>query len=233
MFLRSIMGKPSIDETGKNKSQVPVKIFDNAANNSFESIESSNSQPHINHNTNEKAFRNRLDYQNMDMVNNIRKHFLNYKQANLNPQSSDFKAQQFQRKLLRQYLDLRYPRLITEKILDYFEFTNIVTVPELVDKFNVLINSTREEKLDFCFQLFDTNDDEIICMKDLMDLTKLLNENDYFIQQDLNTLMKFITQNAKLDEVFPSLDKYQQRLTKLGIYTQKTVYKKLKITHII
>lgn len=70
---------------------------------------------------------------------------------------------------------------MVDKLLEYFEFTSIINVPEMVDKFNIFINASREEKMDLCFQLFDNNDDDIICMKDIMDLMNLIHTDDYYI----------------------------------------------------
>ena len=97
------------------------------------------------------------------------------------PSLLDIKSMSVKRKVLRDYLELRYPKSIAGKIIEIFEFNNMVTLIEIVDKFNLLLNASREDRMDFCFQLYDYNEDDLICMKDIMDLMKIINDNDYYL----------------------------------------------------
>jgi len=74
------------------------------------------------------------------------------------------------RKILKGFLEHRYPKFIVDRILTYFEFNSTLSVCEMVDKFNLLIDASMVDKFEFCFYLYDVNGDGVICMKDLMDL---------------------------------------------------------------
>ena len=52
----------------------------------------------------------------------------------------------------------------------------MMTVNELVDKFNILISFGREEILKFCFSIYDLNEDGLICLKDIYDCMSLFTD---------------------------------------------------------
>eukprot|EP00347_Sterkiella_histriomuscorum_P010554 403375843 len=117
--------------------------------------------------------------------------------TNSSPSYLEFKQIQVLRKYLKSHLEKRFSRLYAERILDFFEFNQVITINELIEKFNILILSGREDILKFCFQILDINEDGLLCMKDLTDNFQIIGDQDYFIQQDLNTLVKLIFKQSK------------------------------------
>ncbi|CDW87068.1 UNKNOWN [Stylonychia lemnae] len=115
--------------------------------------------------------------------------------SNWSPTGSDFKLTQIQRKFIKRYLELRFTKLYTDRILDFFEFNQVVTINELFEKFNILIQGGRDEIMKFCFQIFDLNQDGIICMKDLSDNLNNFYDQDYYLQRDINNFVKHIFKN--------------------------------------
>ena len=49
----------------------------------------------------------------------------------------------------------------------------------------------------FCFQIFDINQDGIICMKDISDNLNHLYDQDYYIQKDINCFVKHVFKPPK------------------------------------
>ena len=56
----------------------------------------------------------------------------------------------------------------------------MMTVNEIIDKFNVLLASGRDEIVKFCFYLLDANEDGKICLKDVYDTMAVINTQNYF-----------------------------------------------------
>ncbi|CDW75272.1 UNKNOWN [Stylonychia lemnae] len=68
---------------------------------------------------------------------------------------------------IRTFLKYRYDDQLTEKILQGFGFNSVMRFSNYVEKLNKFLLTDMSAKIKFCFELYDQNSDEKICLVDL------------------------------------------------------------------
>lgn len=67
---------------------------------------------------------------------------------------------------------------------------------EYFHQINVMLQWTRTEQIGFCFYLFDTNDDGLICIRDMFQLMGQLRDDDQVVRVDIQKLINIIQQKS-------------------------------------
>ncbi|KAL4510733.1 hypothetical protein ABPG72_004887 [Tetrahymena utriculariae] len=120
------------------------------------------------------------------------------------------------RKQLEEYLNLRYPEQLTQRILNFMECPqemNFRQFRKWIERFN---SWTINDILFFCFYIFDFNQDGLICQTDVFDI--LRNKQTQMLEQDFKQITRFVAikikytknlENLIEEPLFPEL--YQQK----------------------
>ncbi|EAS07390.2 hypothetical protein TTHERM_00569260 (macronuclear) [Tetrahymena thermophila SB210] len=120
------------------------------------------------------------------------------------------------RKQLEEYLNLRYPEQLTQRILNFMECPqemNFRQFRKWIERFN---SWTINDILFFCFYIFDFNQDGLICQTDVFDI--LRNKQTQMLEQDFKQISRFVAikikytknlENLIEEPLFPEL--YQQK----------------------
>lgn len=77
-----------------------------------------------------------------------------------------------------EYLKLRYPELIVDSMIKYFEF-QFESLESYVGKMNKFINLSEKTQLKFCFDIFDLNKDGFVDYQDTFKALEIRKENLY------------------------------------------------------
>ena len=77
-----------------------------------------------------------------------------------------------------EYLKLRYPELIVESMIKYFEF-QYDSLESYIGKMNKFINLSEKTQLKFCFDIFDLNKDGFVDYQDTFKALEIRKENLY------------------------------------------------------
>ncbi|KAL4464131.1 hypothetical protein ABPG74_006068 [Tetrahymena malaccensis] len=120
------------------------------------------------------------------------------------------------RKQLEEYLNLRYPEQLTQRILNFMECPqemNFRQFRKWIERFN---SWTINDILFFCFYIFDFNQDGLICQTDVFDI--LRNKQTQMLELDFKQISRFVAikikytknlENLIEEPLFPEL--YQQK----------------------
>jgi len=85
---------------------------------------------------------------------------------------------------------------------------------------NRMLRWSRQEQLGFCFYLFDHNNDGFVCLQDMFNLFKELNDQDAVLREDVNKLINILKEKGRKmltkDHISPSV---------YGIYNEYENYR--------
>lgn len=88
---------------------------------------------------------------------------------------------------------------MAEKILHYLEMPTMFTFKVFCDKINQFIQGGRDTHIEFCFHLFDSNSDGVICITDAHNHLLQMPDQDHLFQQDVMLITnELLGRNDKL-----------------------------------
>ena len=115
----------------------------------------------------------------------------------------------------KSFLMIRYPELVAESMSKYFNIKQL-TCEEYITEMNKFINSGEIKHLEFCFQIFDFNKDEFICLKDAYTALEIRTNN--FYDSDIAAIIDMF--NLKKEGKIP-VDKRFRRKSTFGLIKDK------------
>lgn len=93
---------------------------------------------------------------------------------------------------IKEFLSQHYENSLVIKIVRKFGFHSGMRYTNFIERLNKFLMTERHYKMQFCFELFDYNNDGKICEVDLHRSMSHLKINDFFLHEDITFLIRVI-----------------------------------------